>query len=255
MHSLQIIYLSIYFLQLGTSDDNLQDRADQDKLMGWNQRKLNTQLLKLGKDTFHVKELLNQCLQPSPKQRPTMKDILTHSFFSPTGESGEYWQKLDGSIAVPMTKGQTSIVGCLGIVVFLCTLMHVFFCMETTVLHHSVTQTNEADALTIDFTTHQNFNDSVMAWKNAAVATIGVVHQWKNIKDMASKTAHEMDDSMQYNAMHAGRNDTTEGSLMLNVAYCTWFVAALFMAYSRLAMQRWPLLIDEVSIQSDAGAM
>ena len=68
----------------------------------------------------------NSCIFDGGRRR--MSQILEHTFFGEKdGEDGKgtYWKKLDGSVAVPMTRGQTTFVGVLGIVVLFFTCLHI----------------------------------------------------------------------------------------------------------------------------------
>ena len=56
------------------------------------------------------------------RKRPSMSQILEHKFL---GGNEKHWKKLDGSVAVPMTRGQTTVVGVLGFIVLIFTCLHI----------------------------------------------------------------------------------------------------------------------------------
>jgi hypothetical protein len=238
------------FSDVGTSDDNLKDRADQDRLMNWNERSLNTALLKLGDDEFEVKDLLKQCLQPQASKRPSMKQILEHKFFGEKdGEDGKstYWKELDGSVAVPMTRGQTTFVGVLGFIVLIFTCLHILQYVLATDSSDALrklvgdvpTEEDEYQSLTIDFTTHASFNASVAEWKDAAHQTLDTMNTWKDYEGAAEE-------------LNSGMRDNFELSgPLVDVAKYAWIVAALFMAYNRKAFTSWPKINDELKSAED----
>ena len=228
------------FSDLGTSDDNLKDRADQDRLMEWSERSLNTALLKLGDDEFGIKNLLEGCLQPRPKDRPTMSQILEHEFLD---GDGEYWKQVDGTLAVPLSTGQTAFIGILGIIVLFFTCLHVckhIFPTNTvndlrTLLDDKATTADRSDSigLIIDFSSHHLFNQSVAAWQTAAEAAVDKITSLQDLENAAS----QLDGNMR------GKLELT--GPLLNIAWYCWITAAMFLSYSRLAKTSWPKITKD----------
>ena len=223
------------FSDLGKSDDNLKDRIDQDRLMEWNERSLNAQLRKLGDDELGVKDLLRQCLHPNPTERPSMTNILTHKFFNET-ESGSYWKELDGSLAVPVTRGQTAVVAILGIVVFMFTCIHI--CMHvfptSTINKLRAVLEDEVDysGFIINFTTHELYNESVATWQTSTEQTLEAINTWTDFRT----AAQELDSEMRLNFQME--------STLVSVATFVWIAAAVFMAYCRKAFTSWPKVVE-----------
>ena len=250
------------FSDLGMSDDNLQDYLDQDQLMLWNQRSLNTYLRKLKDDKFDVQDLLHQCLQPDPKQRPTMADILTHKFLTGEESSGDYWQKLDGSMTVPVTRGQTCFIFILGTITLLLTFLHIFqydlFSNATKYSQRLLLEESSAssmpDQLFINFTTHASFSESVELWESKTLSTIGTVNQWKkDIHNIKDATEQAVENSETYEVLNKLMNETDNKKEfqitgpLIDLGSYLWIIAALFLAYCRKAFTSWPEIKEDIN--------
>jgi serine/threonine protein kinase len=241
------------FADLGASDDNIKKRSDQDQLMKWSKRSLNTALLKLDDDKFKVKDLLERCLQPRPHDRPTMSEILEHRFLDVQEEKiGEYWDKLDGSLAVPLTTGRTAFVCFLGLIVLFCTCLHVLqhiFPKDTSseyrLMWDDPASTEDSDGssnnagLNISFRSHKLFDSSVAEWQKNTEKVIDKIIQLQNPEKTAKKLGNKVREKLKLRGF------------LLDVSLGCWFIAALFLGYSRLAKVMWPQVNKNVKSKEE----
>ena len=134
------------------------------------------------------------------------------------------------------------MVGLLGIVVFLLTCLHVVYYilpantvgeLRALMDDASLETDGGCSALRIDFSSEEQFNASVAAWKDSAVSAIELINTWKDY----DTAVEELDSSI--------RDKLSASSWFLETAASCWLMAAVFLAYFRLAFTRWPEIEDE----------